>query len=60
MPYVDISGDGGEGVGHGRRDGEWIKVARTTAPENHDPYPEILHIKTPRVKLNRKMLSVVN
>jgi hypothetical protein len=52
MPKVGVGGDGGEGAGHGRLDGEWIKVARTTAPENHGPYPEIVHRKTPRVKLN--------
>jgi hypothetical protein len=37
MLEVGVDGDGGEGAGHGRRDGEWIEVTRTTAPENHGP-----------------------
>jgi hypothetical protein len=50
MPQGGVRGGDCESTWRG---GEWIEIPRATAPENHDPCPEILHRKTPRVKFNR-------
>ena len=50
MPKCGVCGGSGESAW---RRGDGVEVTRATAPENHGPYPEILHRKTPRVKFNR-------